>query len=103
MGGRLADIEQRLALQVVRADLVSDHDRPPFVTPSDFCPHAPESVAPSGWSVLRALPPAALAMPVRLSRRLPGRLRTDPSAAASTVAPADLHPAASSLSSASPR
>jgi hypothetical protein len=46
MSRRLPHVKERLALQMMRADLVRDHDRPPSSSR-----HDPESTVSSGWLV----------------------------------------------------
>src|SRR5260370_38772578 len=67
MGRGLPHIKQRLALQMVRPDLVSDHARPPSVRPGCRSEHAPGSAAPAGRSASPASPPAGPAMPASAS------------------------------------
>ena len=73
----LAHVEDRLALQMMSADLVSDHGRPPPL----LAPLSPAHARGSGVSSARAAPPvrpsAGRANPARRAR--PG-LRTYPSA-----------------------
>src|SRR4029434_504343 len=54
MSRRLANVEDRFALQMMGADLVRDHDRPSW-TPSGAGRHGPGSASPSG----RLAPPAS--------------------------------------------
>jgi len=81
MGRRLSHIEQRLALQVMGADLVRDHGRPPSLIRFCFPEGAPGSTAPSGWSAWSASPPAVLATSAQSPRRSAVRRRTGRSAA----------------------
>src|SRR5262249_23766510 len=62
MSRRLANVEDRFALQMMGADLVRDHDRPSS-NPSGACRHGPGSASSSGWlappvspSVVRTTP-----------------------------------------------
>src|SRR5262249_37932185 len=48
MSRRLANVEDRFALQMLGADLVRDHDRPSS-NPSGACRHGPGSASSSGW------------------------------------------------------
>src|SRR5262245_54798827 len=48
MSRRLANVEDRFAPQMLGADLVGDHDRPPS-NPSGACRHGPGSASLSGW------------------------------------------------------
>src|SRR6266436_141783 len=60
---RLPYVEECLALQMMRADFVRDHDRPPLSSRSGSCRHAPGSIVSSGWSVPLVSPLAAQTMP----------------------------------------
>src|SRR5262245_421338 len=88
MSRRLANVDDRFALQMMRADLVRDHDRPSSV-PSGACRHGPGSASSSGWSVPPASSSIARTRPAR--RRWSARsLRTGRSAAARGGVPASV-------------
>jgi hypothetical protein len=55
MSRRLANVEDRFALQMMGADLVRDHDRPSS-NPSGACRHGSGSASSSGWLVPPASP-----------------------------------------------
>src|SRR6516162_8534655 len=55
MSRRLANVEDRFALQMMGADLVRDHDRPSS-NPSSACRHGPGSASSSGWLAPPASP-----------------------------------------------
>src|SRR5271169_3691782 len=63
MSRRLPHVEERLALQMMRADLVRDHDRPPSSSQSGFCRYDPGSTVSSGRSALLVSPSAARTTP----------------------------------------
>src|SRR6516225_5630840 len=80
MSRRLANVEDRFALQMLGADLVRDHDRPSS-NPSRACRHGPGSASSSGWLALPVSPSVVRTTPA--CRRWPARsLRTDRFAAA---------------------
>src|SRR5215510_15033423 len=55
MSRRLANVEDRFAIQMLGADLVRDHDRPSS-NPSGACRHSPGSASLSGWLAPPASP-----------------------------------------------
>src|SRR5215207_5167902 len=69
MGRGLPHIKQRLALQMMGANLVRDHDRTLWRAASLSSRHGRGSTASSGWSVSLALLPADPAMRARRWRR----------------------------------
>src|SRR6266481_7944107 len=81
MGRRLPHVEERLALEVMRADLVRDHDRPPPSSQSGSCRHAPGSTVLSSWSVPLVSPSAARTTPACCRSSSAVLLRTGRSAA----------------------
>ena len=100
MSRRLPHVEERLALQVMRADLVRDHDRPPPSSQSGSCRHAPGLTVLSSWSVTLVSPSAARTTPACRRSSSAVLLRTGRSAAARGVAPAS---ASSDVAWTSPR
>src|SRR5262245_25377942 len=85
MSRRLANVEDRFALQMLGADLVRDHDRPPS-NRSRACRHGPGSVSSSGWLALPVSPSVVRTTPA--CRRWPARsLRTGRFAAARSGVP----------------
>src|SRR6266851_2757915 len=100
MGRRLPHVEERLALEVMRADLVRDHDRPPPSSQSGSCRHAPGSTVLSSWSVPLVSPSAARTTPACCRSSSAVLLRTGRSAAVRGVAPAS---ASSGVAWTSPR
>src|SRR4029453_872496 len=72
MRGGLAHVEQRLALQMVRTDLLRDHHCRPSTGPRRPGAHDPGSIAPSGRSE-GCVPPPATRAKSALSSRCLGR------------------------------
>src|SRR5438105_14668405 len=78
MGGRLANIKDRLAFQMMRPNLIRHHDPSPPVGDGKLLVHGRESCAPSDPSVPDASRSAALATAAFAPRRrlAPGTDRT---------------------------
>src|ERR1700720_483267 len=85
MGRGLAHVKNRLALQMMRPDLVRDHDQPPSRAASLSSQHGRGPTASSGSCPLPAPPPAAPALRARPWGRSTGRSRTDLSDAADAI------------------
>src|SRR5262245_27388557 len=79
---RLPYVEERLALQMMQADFVRDHDRPPLSSRSGSCRHAPGSTVSLARSVLLVSALAARTTPACRRSPFAVLLRTGPSVAA---------------------